>query len=61
MTKPRILKVLVLAALVPMLGGCAGVGGMFTGIIQSVIQLALYLAAVAAPLALSYYLYTRNN
>jgi hypothetical protein len=41
------------------LGGCQllGAGGSMLG---SLLSLALYLAAIAAPILLSYYLYRRN-
>lgn len=46
--------------LVPMLGGCQllSAGGSALG---SVFSLAIYLAAIAAPILLSYYLYTGKN
>ena len=50
----------VLAVLLPLsLGGCQmlGVGGSMIG---SLLTLALYLAAIAAPIILSYYLYKRG-
>jgi hypothetical protein len=55
MTLPRIGRVLLL--LLPLsLGGCSllGAGGSLIG---SVLTIALYLAAIAAPILLSYYLY----
>ena len=47
-------------ALLPLLGGCQlfGVAGSALG---SVLSLAIYLAAIAAPILLSYYLYTGKN
>jgi len=46
--------------LLPMLGGCqlVGVAGSAIG---SVLSMAIYLAAIAAPILLSYYLYTGKN
>ena len=46
--------------LLPMLGGCQlfGVAGSALG---SILSLAIYLAAIAAPILLSYYLYTGKN
>ncbi len=58
MTLPRILRVLVL--LLPLsLGGCSmlGAGG---SLISSLFSLVLYLAAIAAPILLSYYLYKHH-
>ena len=60
---PRLRAVLIPLALLP-LGGCAalgGLGGAAAGGIGSLFQLALYLAAVAAPLYLSYYLYNKDK
>ena len=59
MTFPRIR--LVLTALLPLsLGGCSllGAGG---SMIAGLFQFALYLAAIAAPIVLSYYLYKKQN
>ena len=46
--------------LIPTLGGCQlfGVAGSAIG---SVLSAAIYLAAIAAPILLSYYLYTGKN
>jgi hypothetical protein len=46
--------------LLPLLGGCqmVGIAGSAVG---SVLSLAIYLAAIAAPILLSYYLYTGKN
>ena len=57
--KFHILRLLGLAVL-PLLGGCQllGAGGSMIG---SLFSLALYLAAIAAPILLSYYLYTGKN
>jgi hypothetical protein len=59
MTLPRIRR--VLTVLLPLsLGGCQllGAGGSMIG---SVFSLALYLAAIAAPILLSYYLYNKGK
>jgi hypothetical protein len=59
----RAVRLALLLGLAP-LGGCSAMGGAaggLTGIIGSVFQLALYLAAVAAPLALSYYFYKQGQ
>ena len=59
----RVLRIALPAALAP-LGGCSALGGAaggLTGAIGSLFQLALYLAAIAAPLALSYYLYKKQG
>ena len=47
-------------ALLPMLGGCQlfGVAGSAIG---SLLSIAIYLVAIAAPILLSYYLYTGKN
>ena len=47
-------------ALLPLLGGCqlVGVAGSAIG---SVLSTAIYLAAIAAPILLSYYLYHRQH
>ena len=47
-------------ALLPLLGGCqlVGVAGSAIG---SVLSAAIYLAAIAAPILLSYWLYTGKN
>jgi hypothetical protein len=47
-------------AFLPLLGGCQlfGVAGSAIG---SVLSMAIYLAAIAAPILLSYYLYTGKN
>ncbi|HZE96637.1 MAG TPA: hypothetical protein VE981_06410 [Planctomycetota bacterium] len=52
-----------LASLAPLsfcLGGCQllGAGGSMIG---SLFSLVIYLAAIAAPILLSYYLYKKNN
>lgn len=46
--------------LIPMLGGCqlVGAGGSLIG---SLLSAAIYLAMIAAPILLSYYLYTGRN
>jgi hypothetical protein len=46
--------------LLPMLGGCQlfGVAGSAIG---SLLSIAIYLVAIAAPILLSYYLYTGKN
>ena len=46
--------------LLPMLGGCQllGVAGSAVG---SLLSIAIYLVAIAAPILLSYYLYTGKN
>ena len=62
-TRKRFTRVLGVAALLP-LGGCAGVGGALSGLtsmVGSLISVLLGLAAVAAPLALSYWLYQRDK
>ena len=62
-TRKRITRVLGVAALLP-LGVCAGVGGAIGGItsmVGSLVSVLLGLAAVAAPLALSYWLYQRDR
>jgi len=59
MTFPRLR--LVLTALLPVsLGGCSllGAGG---SMIAGLLQFALYLAAIAAPILLSYYLYKKQH
>jgi hypothetical protein len=57
--KSHTLRLLGLS-LLPLLGGCQlfGAAGSMIG---SVLSLALYLAAIAAPILLSYYLYTGKN
>jgi len=47
-------------SLLPLLGGCqlVGVAGSAIG---SVLSAAIYLAAIAAPILLSYWLYTGKN
>jgi hypothetical protein len=58
MSHPWLRRVLVL--LLPLsLGGCQliGAGGSMIG---GLLQFALYLAAIAAPILLSYYLYHRH-
>mgnify|MGYP001586558056 CR=1 FL=1 len=47
--------------LLPLASGCTAIGGMASSLIGSIFQLALYLAAIGAPIALSYYLYNRND
>ena len=51
---------LVGVSMIPLLGGCqlVGAGGSLIG---SLLSAALYLAAIAAPILLSYYLYTGKN
>ena len=51
---------LVGVSMIPLLGGCQliGAGGSMIG---SLFSLALYLAAIAVPILLSYYLYTGKN
>lgn len=59
MNHPRLKP--ALAALLPLsLGGCSllGAGG---SMIAGLFQFALYLAAIAAPILLSYYLYKKQN
>ena len=52
---------IVLLALVPLtLGGCQLVGAAGS-LVGSLLSLAIYLAAIAAPILLSYYLYTGKN
>ena len=46
--------------LLSMLGGCQLLGAG-TSMIGSVFSMAMYLAAIAAPILLSYYLYTGKN
>lgn len=47
-------------AMIPLLGGCQAVGA--TGsLLGSVLQLGMYLVAIAAPILLSYYLATGKN
>ena len=57
--KPFTLRLLGLTVL-PLLGGCQllSAGGSMLG---SLVSLAIYLAAIAAPILLSYYLYTGKN
>jgi hypothetical protein len=57
--KSHTLRLLGLA-LLPLLGGCQllSAGGSMIG---SIFSLAIYLAAIAAPILLSYYLYTGKN
>lgn len=58
MTLPRITR--VLALLLPLLlGGCSMIGGAGS-MIGSLFSLVLYLAAIAAPILLSYYLYKHH-
>ncbi len=56
------------AVLIPLLllplGGCSALGGLTGGLasgIGSLFQLALYLAAIAGPIYLSYWLYQRDK
>ncbi|MBV8880863.1 MAG: hypothetical protein JO332_12910 [Planctomycetaceae bacterium] len=59
MTSPRLRGVLTI--LLPLsLGGCQllGAGG---SMVAGLLQFALYLAAIAAPILLSYYLYKRSH
>ena len=56
--KTRHLAALLLAA--PLLSGCQLVGAAGS-LIGSLLSIVLYLAAIAAPILLSYYLYHRNN
>ena len=58
--KSTVLLRLAGLALIPLLGGCQlfGVAGSAIG---SIFSLAIYLAAIAAPILLSYYLYTGKN
>ncbi len=52
---------IVLLALVPLtLGGCQLVGAAGS-LVGSLLSLAIYLAAIAAPILLSYYLYHREH
>lgn len=46
--------------LLPLLGGCQLLGGAGS-MVGSLVSLAIYLAAIAAPILLSYYLYTGKN
>jgi hypothetical protein len=46
--------------LLPMLGGCQ-LFGMAGSAIGSLLSVAVYLAAIALPILLSYYLYTGKN
>ena len=55
--KPRHLALLTIPLF---LGGCQLVGAAGS-LIGSLLSLALYLAAIAAPILLSYYLYHRNH
>ena len=57
--KSHTLRLLGLMVL-PMLGGCQ-LFGAAGSVIGSVFSLAIYLAAIAAPILLSYYLYTGKN
>jgi hypothetical protein len=62
-TRKRVLRVLGVAALAP-LGGCQAVGGLMGGLtstVGSLLGVLISLAAVAAPLALSYWLYQRDK
>jgi membrane glycosyltransferase len=52
------LKALPLLLLLATGGGCAAVGGAGS-LIGSLLTLVLYLAAIVAPIALSYYLYKK--
>lgn len=59
-SRTRVLGVLLLAPL----GGCSAVGGVVGGLTStfgSLLGVLLSLAAVAAPLALSYWLYQRDR
>jgi hypothetical protein len=59
----RVLRGLGLVALFP-LGGCSAVGGLVGGLtstVGSLLGVLISLAAVAAPLALSYWLYQRDK
>ena len=59
----RTVRLALLLGLAP-LGGCSALGGAaggVTGLIGGIFQLALYLAAIAAPLALSYYFYKQGQ
>ncbi len=49
-----------LLLLLPVLGGCQLVGAAGS-LIGSLLSLAIYLAAIAAPILLSYYLYHRQH
>lgn len=56
-------RVLSFLALLP-LGGCSAVGGMVGGLtstVGSLLGILISLAAVAAPIALSYWLYQRDK
>ena len=60
---PRRRAVLVPLILLP-LGGCSAIGGLTGGLaggIGSLLQLAITLAAIAAPIYLSYWLYQRDK
>ena len=66
MTPPRLRRVLIV--LLPLLlGGCSslvGAGGSLLGgagsMLGSLLEIAVYLAAIAAPILLTYYLYHRH-
>jgi hypothetical protein len=47
-------------AMLPLLGGCQLVGAAGSAV-GSILSIAIYLAAIAAPILLSYYLYTGKN
>jgi hypothetical protein len=53
---PRVL----LPALLPLCGGCAALGGA-AGALTGILQVALYLAMIAAPIALGWYLYQESK
>lgn len=62
-SRKSVWKIAALAGLAP-LGGCSAVGGLVGGLaggIGSLASVLISLAAVAAPLALSYYLYTKQK
>ncbi len=61
--KRRLARTALLAALLPA-GGCSGLGEALRGVsgtVSSLLTVALYLAAVAAPIALSYWLYQKDR
>ena len=57
--KSHTLRLLGLMVL-PLLGGCQLVGAAGS-LVGSLLSLAIYLAAIAAPILLSYYLYHREH
>lgn len=53
-------RVLVLALGAASVGGCSAIGGLSQGV-GSLFSLAIALAAIAAPIALTYWLYTKDH